>query len=102
MDKHLKNIRTLIDKNKVYERKVNILKERNKVNTYFNIGKEIVEAIGKKKPIYGTKLLKEYAFELTKEYESKYGPLTTMSDSLDQVPFMWEKTAWPWEDRYYV
>ena len=40
--------------------------------------------------------------ELTKEYESKYGPLTTMSDSLDQTPFMWEKTAWPWEDRYYV
>lgn len=40
--------------------------------------------------------------ELTKEYEAKYGPLTTMSDSLDQVPFMWEQTAWPWEDRYYV
>ena len=40
--------------------------------------------------------------ELTKEYESKYGPLTTMGDSLDQTPFMWEKTAWPWEDRYYV
>ena len=72
MDKHLKNIKTLIDKNKVYERKVNILKERNKVNTYFNIGKEIVEAIGNNKPEYGTKLLKEYSSELTKDYGHGY------------------------------
>ena len=38
--------------------------------------------------------------ELMREYESKYGPLTVKSDSLDQTPFMWEKSPWPWEDRF--
>lgn len=36
--------------------------------------------------------------ELIKEYESKYGPLTIMSDVLNKTPFMWEKSPWPWED----
>lgn len=40
--------------------------------------------------------------ELTREYESKYGPLNIMSDSLDKTPFMWEKSPWPWEDRFNV
>lgn len=40
--------------------------------------------------------------ELTKEYESKYGPLTLKSNSLDQIPFMWEQSPWPWEDRFNV
>ena len=40
--------------------------------------------------------------ELTKKYESKYGPLSLASDSLDQTPFMWENNTWPWEDRFYV
>ena len=52
MDRHLNNIRSLIDETKVYKRKTEILIERNKVNTYFNIGKEIVDAIGDKKPEY--------------------------------------------------
>ncbi len=37
------------------------------------------------------------ADQLTREYESKYGPLNIQSDALDQVPFMWEKDKWPWE-----
>lgn len=37
------------------------------------------------------------ANELMNEYESKYGPLNIMSDSLDKTPFMWEKSPWPWE-----
>ena len=72
MDRHLNNIRSLIDETKVYKRKTEILIERNKVNTYFNIGKEIVDAIGDKKPEYGTKLLSEYAIILTKEYGKGY------------------------------
>lgn len=40
--------------------------------------------------------------ELMKEYESKYGPLNIMSDSLEQTPFTWEKSPWPWEDRFNV
>ena len=45
---------------------------------------------------------RQQANQLTKEYEKKYGPLTIMSDSLDQTPFMWEKSPWPWEDRFSV
>lgn len=45
---------------------------------------------------------RERCEQLTKEYESKYGPLTIKSDSLNQTPFMWEKSPWPWEDRFNV
>ena len=45
---------------------------------------------------------REKCEQLTKEYESKYGPLSIKSDSLNQTPFMWEKSPWPWEDRFNV
>lgn len=51
------------------------------------------------------KLFNDYknrCMELTQEYESKFGPLSLKSDSLNQSPFMWEKTQWPWEDRFNV
>ena len=70
-DTHLDNIRELIDKNIVFERKTNIQQERNKVETYFNIGKEIVEAIGERSE-YGKSLLRKYSVELTKEYGKGY------------------------------
>ena len=34
---------------------------------------------------------------LTKEYEERFGPITTNSDVLNQTPFMWVKEGWPWE-----
>ena len=70
-DTHLKNIKELIDNNIVFERKTNIQKERNKVEMYFNIGKEIVEAIGERSE-YGKSLLRKYSVELTKEYGKGY------------------------------
>lgn len=33
-----------------------------------------------------------------REYENKYGALTLTSDTLNQVPFNWHKTRWPWEE----
>ncbi len=39
---------------------------------------------------------------LMKQYETKYGPLTVTSDSLEKGPFAWVNNAWPWEDRNYV
>lgn len=45
---------------------------------------------------------REKCEQLTKEYERKYGPLTVKSDVLNQAPFMWEKSPWPWEDRFSV
>ncbi len=71
MDKNLNNIKKLIENNIVYERKVNILKEKNRLETYFNIGKEIVDAIGKRSD-YGKSLLKKYSYELTKLYGKGY------------------------------
>ena len=71
-DLHLENIKNLIDENIVYERKTNILKERKRVEVYFNIGKEIVEAIGDNKPKYGTELLRKYSKELTNIYGKGY------------------------------
>ena len=35
--------------------------------------------------------------EITKEYESKYGPLTVNSDSLNKAPWAWDNMPWPWE-----
>lgn len=35
--------------------------------------------------------------ELRREYEEKYGPLCINSNSLNNTPFMWEKSPWPWE-----
>lgn len=67
MDSHLNNIKQLIDNNIVYERKTNILRERNRLRRNFDIGKEIVDAIGEKAE-YGKQLLKKYSTELTKEY----------------------------------
>ena len=72
MDKNLNNIKKLIENNIVYERKTNIIKERNRLETYFNIGKEIVEAIGDSKPEYGKSLLNNYANELTELYGKGY------------------------------
>ena len=45
---------------------------------------------------------RERANQLISEYESKYGPLSISSDSLNQSPFVWEKDAWPWEEVFNV
>lgn len=35
---------------------------------------------------------------LLKEYESKYGPITTNSDSLNSFPWAWNNMPWPWDN----
>ena len=35
---------------------------------------------------------------LTKEYESKYGPITLDSDSLNAYPWSWNDMPWPWDN----
>lgn len=35
--------------------------------------------------------------ELTKEYESMYGPLTVNSNEMESNTFGWVNTTWPWE-----
>lgn len=35
---------------------------------------------------------------LLKEYEGKYGPITTNSDSLNTYPWAWDNMPWPWDN----
>ena len=35
---------------------------------------------------------------LLKEYESKYGPITLNSDSLNTYPWAWNNMPWPWDN----
>lgn len=47
------------------------------------------------------KLFNQYRKEkedLTKEYESKYGPLTLNSESLSSYPWSWNDMPWPWDN----
>ena len=37
--------------------------------------------------------------ELTKNYESMYGPLTVNSNEMENKTFSWVNTTWPWEGR---
>ena len=70
-NENLERIKGYIEKEIVFERKSNIIKEQNRLETYFNIGKEITEAIGKRSK-YGSGLLKEYSKELTRLYGKGY------------------------------
>ena len=36
--------------------------------------------------------------KLTKKYESKYGPITINSDSLNSFPWSWNDMPWPWDN----
>ena len=47
------------------------------------------------------KLFNQYREEkekLTKDYESKYGPITLDSDSLNSYPWSWNNMPWPWDN----
>ena len=35
--------------------------------------------------------------QLTKEYESKFGPMTVGSDTMENQTFEWANSPWPWE-----
>lgn len=70
-DENLERIKGYIEKEIVFERKSNIIKEQNRLETYFLVGKEIVDAIGKRSK-YGSGLLKEYSKELTRLYGKGY------------------------------
>ena len=73
MDKHYNNIRMLIENNLVEVKKYEISSNSYTLLTYYNIGKEIVEAqIGDKRAKYGEGLIKIYSLKLEKEYGKNY------------------------------
>ena len=73
MDSYLKKIQKLIETNEVNIRKYNYYKNESLVNTYYNIGKLLVEAQGgKTRATYGNELIKKWSVKLTKLYGNGY------------------------------
>ena len=66
-------IKDTLVKNEVYKKVKDYSKNRSDLNTYFEVGRLIVEAQGgEARAKYGNKLIKEYAERLTKELGKGY------------------------------
>ena len=64
---------TLIEKDIVNQKKYNYYKNESLVNTYFEIGKLLVEAQGvEERAKYGNSLIKKWSEELVKKYGKGY------------------------------
>ena len=70
---YLNDIKTLIEKDIVLKKKHRLIEEDFRLNTYFEIGKLIVEAQGgEERAKYGNGLIKEWSKELTVLYGKGY------------------------------
>ena len=70
---YLNDIKNLIEKDIVLKKKHRLIEEDSRLNTYFEIGKLIVEAQGgEKRAKYGNGLIKEWSMELTILYGKGY------------------------------
>lgn len=70
---YLNDIKTLIEKDIVLKKKHRLIEEDFRLNTYFEIGKLIVEAQGgEERSKYGNGLIKEWSKELTVLYGKGY------------------------------
>ena len=66
-------IKETLVKNEIYKKVKDYSKNRNDLNTYFEVGRLIVEAQGgEARAKYGNKLIKEYSLKLTKELGKGY------------------------------
>ena len=67
-------IKDILVKNEVYNKVKDYSKNRSDLNSYFEVGRLIVEAQGgEARAKYGNKLIKEYSAKLTKELGKGYG-----------------------------
>ena len=69
---YYEEIKEEIIKSEIYDKTKDYLKDKNKVNTYFKIGKLLSEA-GKE---YGKNIIKQYSEKLTSEVGKKYNERT--------------------------
>ena len=70
---YLNVIKDLIEKDIVLNKKHRLIEEDSRLNTYFEIGRFIVEAQGgEKRAKYGNGLIKEWSKELTSLYGKGY------------------------------
>ena len=73
MREYLNNIKELIENDRVLKKKNKLIEENSILNTYFEIGKLIIEAQGGEgRTKYGNGLIKEWSEELTKLYGKGY------------------------------
>ena len=70
---YLDNIKTLIEKDIVLNKKHKLIEENSKLKTYFEIGRLLIEAQGgEERAKYGNGLIKEWSKELTNLYGKGY------------------------------
>ena len=66
-------IKDVLVKNEVYKKVKDFSKNRSDLNTYYEVGRLLIEAQGgEKRAKYGNKLIKEYSLKLMKELGSGY------------------------------
>ena len=66
-------IKDVLVKNEVYKKVKDFSKNRSDLNTYYEVGRLLIEAQGgEKRAKYGIKLIKEYSLRLTKELGKGY------------------------------
>ena len=83
----------LID-NEVYKKAKDYSKNRHDLESYYNVGKLLVEAQGgEERAKYGNGLIKEYSKKLTKELGSGYAPRTLRY--MRQFFLLFSKQNWP-------
>ena len=70
---YYKEIKETLIKNEIYKKVKDYSKNRSDLNTYFEVGRLIVEAQGgEERAKYGNKLIKEYSEKLTRELVKGY------------------------------
>ena len=70
---YYKQIKEELINNEIYKKTKDYSKNRSDLNTYYNVGRLIVEAQGgEKRAKYGDNLIKEYSLRLTKEIGRGY------------------------------
>ena len=61
-------IKNILIENEAYKQVKDYYKNRNDLESYYNVGKLLIEAQGgEKRAKYGDNLIKEYSIKLTKE-----------------------------------
>ena len=74
---YYESIKEQLVNNEVYKRVKDYSKNRNELETYYNVGKLIIEDQGgETRAKYGNSLIKEYSKKLTNELNKKYSVTT--------------------------
>lgn len=94
------NIKKLIEDNIVLKKKNRMVEENHTLKTYFEVGKNIVEAQGgEKRAKYGDNLIKDWSIKLSREYGKGYD-YTNLSRmrklylTFRKVATVWQQLSW--------